>query len=107
MGLISEVRDDDGRLVTLVDPSGGTFTAAGDFDRLVPADDARLPLLSSLDPFGEWAVPFDRLGDLAAEVAVIAGQAREGAESRGLARLTAQVEWCVHAVDQRLTFIGD
>ena len=62
MGLISEVRDDDGRLVTLVDPSGGTFTAAGDFDRLIPADDARLPLLSSLDPFGEFDVLDDPTG---------------------------------------------
>lgn len=107
MGITSEVCDPDGRVVTVVDPTGGTFTAAGDFDRLIPADHPQLPLLSALDPFGEWSVPFDRLRDLAAEVAVVAGKATEGPESRGLARLAAQVESCVGAVDQRLIFMGD
>jgi hypothetical protein len=37
MGLVAEVRDADGRRVALDDPSGGTFDAAGDFDRLIPA----------------------------------------------------------------------
>jgi hypothetical protein len=107
VGITSEVRDPDGRAVTLVDPNGGTFTAAGDFDRLIPTDDPQLPLLSAVDPFGEWSVPFDRLRDLAAEVAVVARHATEGAESRGLARLAAQVDSCVSVVDQRLIFIGD
>lgn len=107
VGITSEVRDRDGRAVTVEDPNGGTFTAAGDFDRLIPADDPQLPLLSALDPFGEWSVPFDRLRDLSAEVAVVARQATEGAESRGLARQAAQVEACVGAVDQRLIFVGD
>ena len=107
VGITSEVRDLDGRTVTVVDPTGGTFTPAGDFDRLIPSDNPQLPLLSALDPFGEWTVPFDRLRDLASEVDVLAGQARDGAESRGLARLAAQVESCVGAVDQRLIFLGD
>jgi len=105
--MTSEVRDADGRAVSVVDPNGGTFTAAGDFDRLLPADDPRLPLLSALDPFGEWSVPFDRLRDLATEVAVVAGLAKEGPESRGLARLAAQIGACLGAVDLGLTFFGD
>ncbi len=105
--MTSEVRGPDGRTVTVADPTGGTFTAAGDFERLVPADDARLPLLSALDPFGEWSVPFDRLRDLAVEVAIVTGLAKDGPESRGLARLAAQVETCLGAVDLRLVFVGD
>lgn len=107
VGITSEIRDPEGQVVTVADPAGGTFTAAGDFDRLIPADDPRLPLLSALDSFGEWSVPFDRLRDLAAEIAVLAGKAKEGPESRGLARLAAQVESCISAADQRLIFTGD
>lgn len=60
-----ELRDLKGRPRTgLPDPSGGTFDAAGDFDRfidqppfgLVPDG---LPILESVDPFGDtsgsWA----------------------------------------------------
>ena len=92
VGLISEARDPDGQPVNLADPTGGTFTAAGDFDRLVPADDSNLPLLTALDPYGEWAVPHDRLPDLATEVSAIRPRSTDGPESRGLARLSAQID---------------
>lgn len=58
-----ELRDEAGRTVTgLRDPSGGTFDAAGDFDRFI--DQAPygqvsdgLPVLESIDPFGTTVMP--------------------------------------------------
>ena len=47
----------DGRVVSLPDPSGGTFTAAGDFDRLLPLEtqlavsfSVATPTLERIDP---------------------------------------------------------
>jgi hypothetical protein len=40
-----------GRRVTdIVDPSGGHFDEAGDFDRLIPYGDTTYPVLGSVDP---------------------------------------------------------
>jgi hypothetical protein len=53
-----ELRDETGLAVTgLKDPSGGTFDAAGDFDRFLDQPTYGqvpdgLPVLESLDPFG-------------------------------------------------------
>ena len=91
MGLVAEVQDADGRRVAVDDPSGGTFDGAGDFDRLIPAKSTHLPLLSSVDPYGEWLVPFDRLPELAAEVAVIRADARPAPEARDRSRTEAAV----------------
>ena len=107
MGLVAEVRDADGRRVAVDDPSGGTFDGAGDFDRLIPATSTHLPLLSSVDPYGEWLVPFDRLAELAAEVAVIRADARPGPEARGLDRLVAQISACLAGQASALIFLGD
>jgi len=107
MGLVAEVRGADGQRVTLDDPSGGTFDAAGDFDRLIPADSPDLPALSALDPYGEWTVPFDRLSDLAAEVASVRRDARPGPEEHGLDRLSALISACLTQEDLVVVFAGD
>ena len=39
-----------GQAVTLADPSGGTFNAAADFDRLLPVTQDAFPALGRIDP---------------------------------------------------------
>src|SRR5664279_5672924 len=107
MRLVAEVRDADGRRVALDDPSGGIERAAGDVDRLIPAQSTQLPLLSSPDPYAEWLVPFDRLPEMAAEVAVISAHARPGPEVRGLDRLVAQISARLTGHASTLIFLGD
>jgi hypothetical protein len=46
-----------GRVITLGDPSGGTFTAAGDFDRLLPVSGKSSGILARVDPYGHAIVP--------------------------------------------------
>jgi hypothetical protein len=79
----------DGRAVTLDDPSGGTFSAAGDFDRLLPVRDAAFPVLSRVDPYGDAAIHRSDLAGLVSEVSVLLDRAADGPERRGLIRLQA------------------
>jgi hypothetical protein len=96
-----------GRPVTgLADPSGGHFDSSGDFDRLVPAD-ARSPLLSQVDPYGDLELAPDLMPNLIAEITVLLSQARTGPESRGLLRLRALAEACAEISDATLIFRGD
>ena len=61
----------------LVDPSGGRFDAAGDFDRLIPAVDASFTLLSQVDPYDDLELPQSSMSALAAEVDTILPSARQ------------------------------
>jgi hypothetical protein len=76
-----------GRMVTLPDPSGGTFNAAGDFDRLLPVPAEDFPVLARIDPYADTAIPNAELAALASEVAQLLRRANDGAERRGLLRL--------------------
>ena len=107
MGLDAETRQADGRRVRFDDPSGGTFDRAGDFDRLIPANDPALSILSAVDPYADWTVPVDRLPELASELASIRGQARRGPEERGLDRLAVLINACVGRSDLTLVSVGD
>ena len=96
-----------GRPVTgLVDPSGGHFDSAGDFDRLIPAD-ARSPLLSQVDPYGDLELARDLMPGLITEISALLSQAHTGPESRGLLRLRALAEACAATPDTTLVFRGD
>ncbi len=107
MGLWAEVRDDAGQRMAFPDPAGGTFDAAGDFDRIIPAADASLPGLSAVDPYADWTVPGDRLVQLASEVTALRSQARPGSEQRGVDRLAVLIGACLEHQDLTLVFIGD
>jgi hypothetical protein len=107
VGLVAEARDADGHRVALDDPSGGSFDAAGDFDRLIPADDAALPMLSGIDPYAIWTVPADRLPALASEVSSARAGARPGHEERGMNRLAALIEACLGDPGLTLVLVGD
>ena len=107
MGLRVELRDEEGRRVLLDDPSGGTFDASGDFDRLVPADSPDFPVLSRVDPYADWLVPSDQFAGLASEVSVLRDAARPGPEARGLDRLARQIRACLDRPGLSLLFLGD
>jgi hypothetical protein len=94
------------RVRALPDPGGGSFDAAGDFDRLVAAGDSALPLLGGVDPHGETNFGPDEMQPLVAEVDLVLKEARPGAEYRGLMRLRTMALRCA---DERgeLLFFGD
>ena len=71
-----------GQVVTLADPSGGTFNAAGDFDRLLPVAEADFPVLPRIDSYGDGAIPNAELAALASEVTQLLERAN-GARQRG------------------------
>jgi hypothetical protein len=78
-----------GRPVVLTDPSGGTFNAAGDFDRLLPVSGTSFPILARVDPYGTVVVLGGDKAALVTEADLLLEQARTGPERRGLLRLRA------------------
>jgi hypothetical protein len=68
MGIYAELKV-RGQAVTLADPSGGKFDAAGDFDQLLPVPEDIFPVLARIDPYGEVTIRHPDLAALAAEAA--------------------------------------
>jgi hypothetical protein len=108
-----ELRDRTGRARTgLPDPCGGTFDAAGDFDRfidqppygLVPDG---LPILESVDPFGDTTLSSGVMGRLIADCTRALAVAKDGPERRGLLRLRVLAEECSRDPESALVWIGD
>jgi hypothetical protein len=106
MGIQVEFHVADKRVRALPDPSGGSFDAAGDFDRLVSRADPALPLLGGLDPHGETQVGAGQMEPLVAEIALLLTRATSGAEYRGLMRLHTMALRCAEEQGE-LLFIGD
>lgn len=103
-----------GRAVTLPDPSGGYFDAAGDFDRLLPMENQlrvdQLPELTTLSRIEAYAdVEFTRedLAAVAEEAAALLPFAKPGPEARGLQRLRALAEHGVEIPGAVLLVQGD
>ena len=93
------------RLRGLSDPNGGTFDAAGDFDRLIGSEDLRI--IGSLDPYGDAVLGAETMVDLMADVDSALAAGRDGPERRGLRRLRAMAEM-VRANDSlTLRVVGD
>ena len=113
MAIYVELRDESGHLLTgLPDPSGGTFDAAGDFDRLVdshPYDrlSSGLPVLASVDPFGDTVMPSGVMGRLIADCVRALALATDGPERRGLLRLRVLAEECSRRPGSALHWVGD
>lgn len=108
-----ELRDEAGHVLTrLPDPSGGTFDAAGDFDRFVdsyPYDrvPGGLSVLASVDPIGDTAMPSAVMARLIADCARALALATDGPERRGLLRLRVMAEECSRRPDSTLYWTGD
>lgn len=108
-----ELRDQTGRVRTaLRDPSGGTFDAAGDFDRFIDRPPygqvpAGLPVLESVDPFGETQLPSGVMGRLIADCDRALAVANSGPERRGLLRLRVLAQECSRDPNSTLVCVGD
>ena len=96
-----------GQVIPLADPSGGTFSAAGDFDRLLPVPGKSSGVLARVDPYGDAIVPSGDMVALASEVALLLTQANQGTERRGLLRLQALALAGQAEPDAVLRFSGD
>jgi hypothetical protein len=96
-----------GQPVTLADPSGGTFDAAGDFDRLLPVPAESFPVLGRIDPFGKTVIPGEDLAAVAREAGQLLGQVAEGPERRGLLRLRALATAGQDDPAAQVCFLGD
>lgn len=99
--------DGEGRQVRGVnDPSGGSFDAAGDFDRLLDRVPAAVTW-SSIDPYGITTFSRSQAAALLQELPTISKQARERSEQRGLARLAVLAALCDSDETMSLRFLGD
>ena len=78
----------NGRVVSLPDPHGGEFNAAGDFDRLLPFSPDLL-MLGRIDPYGEVEFGSSDMAAFRDEVGSLLALAKDGPERRGLLRLQA------------------
>lgn len=113
MGISVELRDEAGRTVTrLADPSGGTFDAAGDFDRFVGQSpygqvSDGLPFLKSVDPFGTTVMPSGVMPRLISDCVRALAAATAGPERRGLLRLQVLANECSKRPGSALHWIGD
>jgi hypothetical protein len=80
-------RHDGHRVTGLADPNGGTFDAAGDFDRLIDAP--HLPIIGGFDRYRDSTLDADHMAALIADVVTALESASPGPEVRGLRRLRA------------------
>jgi hypothetical protein len=92
------------RVGGFLDPAGGYFDAAGDFDCLLPPDAVAFPILSKLDPHDIVEIDHSWMPGLIHEINLLLPNARPGPERRGLVRL---VEHCVENTAVTMTFMGD
>ena len=80
MGLVVERRDGMGNVIGhLPDPSGGTFGAAGDFDRTLNVG-LDLPVLCSIDPFADTTMPTAAMRPLLQDIDAALTAAKDGPE---------------------------
>lgn len=109
MGVIVVLRRSSGEDVRgLPDPAGGTFDAAGDFDRwLSPPVDSELRALSLVDADGTTTLGSGQVALLLADVAHLLASDLKPTERRGLERLRALAERCAGDEELSLWFIGD
>lgn len=101
-----ELRTAKGEVVRdLPDPSGGTFDAAGDFDRLLAAAEG---LLRYVDPFGDTIFNRVQAPQLIRDIELLGlAVGVTAVERRGLDRLRVMAERLRDSVHQYLWFIGD
>lgn len=107
-----ELRDSRGRPVRgLQDPSGGTFDAAGDFDRILEDSyrgaDLDLVTLGTVDPCGSTEMRAEVMGALLGDISKVLPTANAGSELRGLLRLQVMAEQCARDPESVLVWIGD
>lgn len=98
-------RSDSSPVRDVADPSGGTFDAAGDFDRFIgrPA----LPVLGAIDSCADTSMTSVEIPGLLRDVELALGDAKDGPEIRGLLRLRTLAGLCQDDASTCLIFVGD
>ena len=108
MGIMVIVETEGGEQVrSLPDPAGGTFDAAGDFDRVLPEVDDSFPILTMIDPDEDTVLSAVQMKDLVAEIGRLGSLTLKPIERRGLKRLRVMAELCREDPSLRLRFVGD
>jgi hypothetical protein len=114
MPMYVEIRDDEGRVIRgLPDPSGGTFDAAGDFDRFFDESypghrrDLHLGTLGAVDPYATTEMGPDGMCALLSDIELALSATKAGPERRGLLRLQVMAETCAELPGSTMTWIGD
>ncbi|HKE73675.1 MAG TPA: hypothetical protein VKB57_08675 [Acidimicrobiales bacterium] len=104
--IVVELRTERGEVVrALDDPSGGTFDASGDFDRLLPDDGM---LLRYIDEYGDTVFNRLQMNDLIRDVDRLAARADlKPIERRGLDRLRPIATTCRDETHLYVWSIGD
>jgi len=69
MGMVVRLVRGEGETVRgLPDPAGGTFDAAGDFDRVLPDGDPAFAVLGSVNPHGDTVLTTVQMDALLADI---------------------------------------
>lgn len=108
------LRGPDDQIITLEDPSGGTFGGAGGF----PTSRPETPLLAALDPYGETVLDSEDARALLPEIRWLLEhvadsnrgeyyeRARPGVARRGLLRFQRIAEYCAEHPESEIVCIG-
>lgn len=106
MGVYAVLLDRSGaHLRGLTDPAGGTFDAAGDFDRLL-GEDGSLPVWSSIDLCGDTTLTTEQVEALLSELPDVIARSMEGPERHGLQRLDVMPHACRSDSSLTLRMVG-
>lgn len=106
MSMRGELRDaEDAAVRGVPDPSGGTFDAAGDFDRVIAND--HLPVLGAIDPYSETRLDRSHMAAVLQDLALALAEATPGPETRGLDRLRVLAQFLADGTGSQLVFVGD
>jgi len=89
MGVDAVLRVGGEPVVGLPDPSGGTFDAAGGFDRLLPLNPDAFPILSRIDPEGVAEFGPSEMAAMVDEAERALALVKAAPERRGVLRLQA------------------
>src|SRR2546430_1912223 len=93
--IVVRLEDEHGKVVKIADPNGGTCDGAGDFDRLVPFDDASYRCLGVVDPYGDTVFNRLQMPMLLEDLAQLEVSSATATERRGLERLEALARRCM------------
>lgn len=108
MGIVVLSKENEGhQLGRLPDPAGGTFDAAGDFDRLLSLTEDGYPQWSTIEPHTTTVMASCAMPALLDDLSALRHLAGNSHERRGLARLVIMAEQCRERSNLSLWFVGD
>jgi hypothetical protein len=107
MGMVVTLVDSAGReAFNFADPAGGSFDAAGDFDRLIGQNGDWL-VWGAVEEHGVTTLDSEKAKHLLKDLSRLVDQASDGPERRGLDRLAVMTADCAADPGASLVFHGD